>query len=257
MQNYKDYITKQDIQSKIPNLSTNIKDTDISAKVQESMIEELRYILSSNLYDTLMYLYSIEKNVTSIIAGATTIINVSNVDGIDTLYKFKVSQLVGTISAMNDKEFEVLNVSGTAITVNFDSTGLAWSSGGVLTNWQRPELFELRSYIVPFLIYSAYVRYSLSSSNHQTPYGLVQKNNQYSEYLPNQKEGVHLRTYQKSMSFWKEELTKYLHENQNILTPFGYVSENFVYNNDMSFSPIYSKDRHLLRNFRTKTRWGR
>lgn len=256
MEQYKDYIDRDDINKYTP-ISINVKDTDLSVSIQESMIQELEYILTSMLYDTLMYLYSIEKNVISITTGVTTIIEVSNADDIDTLYKFKVSQLIGTISEMNDKEFEVISLSGTQIAVNFDSTGLVYEGGGVLSNWQRPELFDLRGFIIPFLVYSSYYRYTPKSSQHSTPYGYVQKNNQYSQYPTPAILGEDMKAVQKSIEFWKQKLVKYLTDNEAILKAFGYDNPEYVYKNDMSFSPIYSKNRRLLKNFRTKTRFGR
>lgn len=259
IQSYKDYVIKEDFYDYVK-VSSNINDpkfskkddTDLSIYIQESMIQDLEYILSSKLYDSVMTLYSKSSNVLSITVGTETIIEVSDASFIDTDYVLQVSSVVGTLSTINDTDLTVLNVTGNLITVDYDSTGLVYDSGGVVQNISSSLFHGLRSFIKPYLIYNSYSRYVASSNTHTTPYGVVAKNNQFSTPSAPSTLGQFLKQNQRSVEFWRDKLVEELETGK--YNAEGYQSNNIAIKSDNSILPIYSKKRRLLGTLQSR-RW--
>ncbi|MGL4781740.1 MAG: hypothetical protein ACRCXN_13055 [Bacteroidales bacterium] len=151
------FIDKSTFAYPYPTFSPNSPIESIGDSIFRLQDVNVRAILTSDLYESVLEQYSTMRLPTAIITGATTQIDFDNSVDIEVGASFILSGLTGTISAMNGTRVFVTSVlSSTSVIVSYNSTGKTWDSGGKITSFLSEDNYLLYQKIEPYLVYAAY-----------------------------------------------------------------------------------------------------
>lgn len=249
LNNFKNYVSRDDV-SKYVLLSNLVKEQRLNTVIQETMLADMRSLLGTNFYVSLMNLYSEVRLVSSITPDVQTIIQLTDVSEIDTGARLRVTGMQGGVSALNGRLVEVLGVSGNEITVDLNSFGLTYTGGGEAGEISPALLWQLRQYLEPLVSYGVYGRLIPRGNLVMTEYGSRIKENQYSQVANPEIIGQEQEYTARSQNTWKELAKEFMNDNETGLKAYGFegFDKRIVY--DTQMIPIYSKPRSLLKVFR-------
>jgi hypothetical protein len=233
------FIKKSDFVAPYPALSQNLNEKDILPFIWKSQNEKLREILGEDFYKNILEYFSNVKKVDSIVVGTTTIINVDNVFNIVSGDYFTIYDLQGTINVLNNKRLKVLSVGINYLEIDYNSTGLAYVSGGLCKEFATESNEALLNICKPFLIYCTLSKYYPYSNLKNTASG--QMIHQVGEaVIPSDKQlGIISNLEAESSDFYEKQIKEYLKKNTLLYPLYKRVNEQV---NTTNILPIRSND---------------
>ena len=98
-------------------------------------------------------------------------------------------------------------ISINEIELFLDTSNIPIVEGGAFTWFCEYAYFEK---LRPFLVISAWVRYSQLGKIQSTNAGLVQKNTDFSEFVGEKELGLYLQQWKRDLEFYKTEILKFI-----------------------------------------------
>lgn len=155
-------------------------DDKLGIEIYKTQDSTLRDYLGNDLYESLETSYGKEYAIQSITIGSDTVLTLSSIDGLSVGSYISVFETSGTISSkLNEGRFRIDQISGNDITIDFDSTGLVYTSGsGKLWGSLSEINNNLRNKFIPFLCLATATRLIKNSGQVLTRYAYQDKKNE-------------------------------------------------------------------------------
>lgn len=235
---------------KYEDLAENINFSRIKPHILSAQNEELRWILTEDLFDEILTRYAQTFAISSVTPGSITTIGVNSATGFVVGDWISINGLVGTILSKIPGS-ALVRISGVdtdanTISIDIDTTGLVWDSEGEVINLISNTNKLLRDQILPYLVFCVLIRFLPKSNQYQTGFGLREKTNQYSTPVDNQGIGLYIADLKNSREFWKRKLQEYLEENKGSFSNYKQSEADTSQDSGHSSIPIFSRQRNKL-----------
>lgn len=167
------FIDKNDFVSPYPYLSKNLGENEITNFIYKTQNERLRELLGDDLYNEINNDFQQSFVVTAITQGVTTLITLDTTSNLQIDNFVSFADIQGTASLLNAKDFQIISIVSNTIEINFNSTGLTYTTGGKVIKKRTPLNKALLDTCKPFLIYGSYAKYLPYSNLKSTNSGLM------------------------------------------------------------------------------------
>ena len=207
--------------------ATNFDKKRINPHILRAQTENLEGVLGEDLLNTLVSSYEKNYPIQSIAVGSSTVITLIDTSDFTVNGYIAFSGLLSSDTfSQNTGRYKITGITSNTITIDLDSTGLVYTSGGNVGKYLNANNELLRNALIPFLCYCSLIKYLPNANATLTQFGLVTKNTVQSDPVSPEVLGNIISDYKTSMSFHRSKLIQFLKDNSSNYSNYEAVSED-------------------------------